>query len=145
MLELATRLLGGGPKKVFQCRASFGACLQDATAAVVGSTLVSGKISLDTRGNHRENSMQQRQKGKPTMKMKCVTLSVDVGVYVPEEVDDDDIAIQLNHDSIRVTHTDTEPIKGGKVICHTTTGVVDSYTEEDAEKMRTEPLPEELS
>lgn len=74
--------------------------------------------------------------------MKCVTLSVDIGVYVPEEIDDEDIALHIPHELVGVQTKDGKPIQGGKVVCHTTTGVVDSFTEEESEKWRTEPLPE---
>lgn len=75
--------------------------------------------------------------------MKCVTLSVDIGVYVPNEVDNEDITLHIPHELVGVQTTDGRPIQGGKVVCHTTTGVVDSFTEAEAEKWRTERLPEE--
>ena len=75
-------------------------------------------------------------------KMKCVTLSVDIGVLVPVDTEEDSITLNIPHDKVTV-FGDDGPIKGAKMICHTTTGIVDSFTEEQAEDWKKLPLPEE--
>ena len=74
-------------------------------------------------------------------KMKCVTLSVDIGVLVPVGTDESSLTLDIPHD--KVTVFGEGPITGAKMICHTTTGVVDSFTEEQAEDWKKTPLPEE--
>lgn len=72
--------------------------------------------------------------------MKVVTLSVDIGIQVPEDVDGEDLALNIPHDLVQVCHTDGLPVKEAKVICHTTTGVVDEFTEADVERWNSELL-----
>ena len=78
-------------------------------------------------------------------KLKCVTLSVDIGVLVPVETVEDEIVLNIPHDKVKVLGIDGKLIRGGKVIEHmtTATGVVDSFTEEEADNWQKEPLPEE--
>ena len=72
--------------------------------------------------------------------MKVVTLSVDIGIQVPDDVDGEDLALNIPHDLVQVQHTDGTPIKEAKVICHSTTGVVDEFTEDDVERWKADPL-----
>jgi hypothetical protein len=78
------------------------------------------------------------------MNTKLVTFSVDIGVQIPVEVDDTDISFDLPYDKITVCDGEGKPIPAAKVICHTTTDIVDSYTEEEAEGWQKNPLPEEM-
>ena len=70
--------------------------------------------------------------------MKVVTLSVDIGIQIPDDVEGDDVVLNIPHELVQVQHTDGTPIKEAKVIAHTTTGVVDEFSEEDVERWKTD-------
>ena len=78
------------------------------------------------------------------MKTKIVTLSVDIGVQVPVDIDDNDITFDLLYDKILVLDGGGKPIPAAKVICYSPTDAVDSFTEEEAEGWQKNPLPEEI-
>jgi hypothetical protein len=77
--------------------------------------------------------------------MKCVTLSVDIGIHeIPEAIDSSDLTLAIPIDQIRVCRADGSQIEGARVIGYTTTGPVDEFSDADVEEWQTTPLPEEL-
>jgi len=68
--------------------------------------------------------------------MKIITLSVDIGIQVPDDVNGEDVVLNIPHDLVQVQFTDGSPIKGARVMAHTTTGLVDEFIEEEVDQMR---------
>lgn len=66
--------------------------------------------------------------------MKAITLQIDIGILVPEDIPEDQIKLKLNEDSIQL-YANGKEIKNGQVLGHSNNGVVDSFSESEVENM----------